>query len=326
MHNYLDFEKPVVDLENKIEELKRIADGKDVNITSEIRKLEKKASDLRTNIFSQLTPWQKTQIARHSDRPHTLDLIDLLMDDFVELHGDRNYSDDPAIVAGLARFQGYPVVVIGHQKGKTTMERIARNFGQPHPEGYRKALRVMRLGDRFHKPIITLIDTPGAFPGLGAEERGQSEAIAKNLYMMFKLQAPIISIVIGEGGSGGALALGVGDRVLMLEHSVYSVISPEGCAAILWKKAPSETGPEDFDRASNALKLTSKDLKGLGVIDDIIPEPMGGAHRDHQETADNIKMALMQHLQELKTKTPELLVQERYNKFRAMGDIQGDAI
>jgi acetyl-CoA carboxylase carboxyl transferase subunit alpha len=322
MQNYLDFEKPVVDLENKIEELRRIADGKDVNITAEIHKLETTASDLRTNIFSRLTPWQITQIARHSDRPHTLDLIQLIMDDFVELHGDRNYADDPAVVAGLARFQGSPVVVIGHQKGKTTKERIDRNFGQPHPEGYRKALRVMRLGDRFHIPIITLIDTPGAYPGLGAEERGQSEAIAKNLYMMFKLKTPIISLVVGEGGSGGALALGVGDRVLMLEHSVYSVISPEGCAAILWKKAPTDTGPEDFDRASNALKLTSEDLKGLGVIDEIIPEPLGGAHKDHDETAENIKMALMRHLQELKNKTPELLVQERYDKFRVIGEIQ----
>jgi acetyl-CoA carboxylase carboxyl transferase subunit alpha len=326
MQNYLDFEKPVVDLENKIEELKRIADGKDVNITSELRKLEKKAADMRSNIFSRLTPWQKTQIARHSDRPHTLDYIKLIMDDFVELHGDRNFSDDPAVVTGLASFEGHPVVVIGHQKGKTTKERIDRNFGQPHPEGYRKALRVMRLGDRFHKPIITLIDTPGAYPGLGAEERGQSEAIAKNLYMMFKLETPIISVVIGEGGSGGALALGVGDRVLMLEHSVYSVISPEGCAAILWKKAPAETGPEDFDRASRALKLTSEDLKNLGVIDDIIPEPLGGAHRNHEEAAENLKRALLHHLEELKHKSRDLLIQERYNKFRVMGEIQGESI
>lgn len=326
MHNYLEFEKPVVDLENKIEELRRIADGKDVNITSEIRKLEKKASDLRINIFSKLTPWQKTQIARHSDRPHTLDYIKLLMEDFVELHGDRNYSDDPAIVAGIARFEGFPVVVIGHQKGKTTRERIERNFGQPHPEGYRKALRIMRLADRFSKPLITFIDTPGAYPGLGAEERGQAEAIAKNLYMMFKLENPIISVVIGEGGSGGALALSVADRILMLEHSIYSVISPEGCAAILWKKAPNETGPKDFERASEALKITADDLKRLGVVDDIIPEPIGGAHKDHKVIAENIKQALLFHLEELSAKTPEMRIKERYDKFRAMGPVSGDIV
>ncbi|MBI4844632.1 MAG: acetyl-CoA carboxylase carboxyltransferase subunit alpha [Nitrospirae bacterium] len=321
MHNYLDFEKPVVELENKIEELRRIADGSDVNITTEIRRLEKKASDMRNSIFSRLTPWQKTQIARHFDRPHTLDLINLLTQDFIELHGDRNFSDDPAIVAGLARFEGFPVVVIGHQKGKTTRERILRNFGQPHPEGYRKALRIMRLADRFNKPLITFIDTPGAYPGLGAEERGQAEAIAKNLYMMFKLRNPIISVVIGEGGSGGALALSVADRILMLEHSVYSVISPEGCAAILWKKAPNETGPEDFERASAALKLTASDLLSLGVIDEIIPEPLGGAHKSHKETAANIKKALLMHMEELMRKPSDMLLNERYEKFRKIGAV-----
>lgn len=326
MPNYLEFEKPVVDLENKIEELRRIADGKDVNITSEIRKLEKKASDLRINIFSKLTPWQKTQIARHSDRPHTLDYINLLMEDFVELHGDRNFSDDPAIVAGIARFEGYPVIVIGHQKGKTTRERIERNFGQPHPEGYRKALRIMRLADRFSKPLITFIDTPGAYPGLGAEERGQAEAIAKNLYMMFKLKNPIISVVIGEGGSGGALALSVADRILMLEHSIYSVISPEGCAAILWKKAPNETGPKDFERASAALKITADDLKNFGIIDEIIPEPIGGAHKDHQVMAENIKKALLFHINDLNGKTSEMRIKERYDKFRKIGAVNGDSI
>lgn len=324
MNNYLDFEKPVVDLENKIEELKRITDGKDVNITSEIRKLEKKASDMRTSIFSKITPWQRTQIARHAERPHTLDYINLLMEDFVELHGDRNFSDDPAIVAGLARFEDFPVVVIGHQKGKTTKERIDRNFGQPHPEGYRKALRIMRLAERFNKPLITFIDTPGAYPGLGAEERGQAEAIAKNLYMMFKLNNPIISVVIGEGGSGGALALSVADRILMLEYSVYSVISPEGCAAILWKKNPAETGPEDFERASNALKLTADNLKEFGVIDEIIPEPTGGAHRNYNETAENVRRALLLHLDELTNKTPELRLQERHEKFRKIGRINGE--
>src|SRR4030066_107831 len=253
MRYYLDFEKPVADLDNKIEELKHLAHGKDMNITSEIKKLEKKALTLRADIFSKLTPWQKSLLARHSERPHTSDYIKLIMEDFIELHGDRKFSDDPAIIGGFARFQGMPVAVIGHEKGRSTKERIERNFGQANPEGYRKALRIMKLAERFGKPIITLIDTPGAYPGIGAEERGQSEAIANNLFEMFRLTTPIISVVIGEGGSGGALALSIGDRLLMLEHSVYSVISPEGCAAILWKKENAELGQKEYETASEAL-------------------------------------------------------------------------
>ncbi len=276
MHYYLDFEKTVADLENKIEELKHLTNGKDMNITTEIKKLEKKAVHLRADIFSRLTPWQKTLIARHTDRPHTLDYIKLIMKDFIELHGDRKFSDDNAIVCGIARFKDNPVIVIGHQKGRTTKERIFRNFGQTNPEGYRKALRIMKFGERFRMPIITFIDTPGACPGIEAEERGQSEAIANNLLEMFYLKTPIIPVVIGEGGSGGALALGVGDRILMLEHSVYSVISPEGCAAILWKKNGAEIGQKEFEKASDALKMTAQDLYDLAIINEIIPEPVGG--------------------------------------------------
>jgi len=316
---YLDFERPVVELEMKIEELKRLADGKDMNITPDIKRLEKKVRELRTDIFSKLTPWQKALIARHPERPQTLDYIGLIMEDFVELHGDRRFSDDPAIVGGFARFHGMPVVVIGHQKGKGTKERIWRNFGQPHPEGYRKALRIMKLAERFNKPVITFIDTAGAYPGIGAEERGQAEAIAVNLFEMSLLRTPIISIVIGEGGSGGALALAVGDRVLMLEHSIYSVISPEGCAAILWKRDGKEVSQEDYERASEALKFTAHDLFGFGVIDEIIPEPLGGAHRGPKETAVTIDKAIKRHLSELMEKPLDILLEDRYRRFRVMG-------
>lgn len=321
MHYYLDFEKPVAELENKIEELKRLADGKDMNITSEIKKLEKKARELRADIFSKITPWQKTLIARHPERPYTLDYIRLLMEDFVELHGDRRYSDDPAIISGFARFDSIPVTVIGHQKGRGTKERIERNFGQPHPEGYRKALRIMKLAERFGMPVITFIDTPGAYPGIGAEERGQAEAIARNLQDMFTLRTPVLSVIIGEGGSGGALALAVGDRVFMLEHSVYSVISPEGCAAILWKKNGS-VGQSEYEKASDALKFTAQDLISLGVINDIIPEPLGGAHRDEEETAASIKTMLKEHLSELMAKPFDILLQDRYERFRLIGELQ----
>ena len=324
MHYYLDFERPVAELENKIEELKHLADGRDMNIASEIEKLEKKAVDLRADIFSKITPWQRTLLARHPERPYSLDYIDLLMEDFVELHGDRRFADDPAIVAGFARFQGRPVAVIGHQKGRTTNERIWRNFGQPHPEGYRKAMRIMKLAERFKKPIITLIDTPGAYPGIGAEERGQAEAIAQNLQEMFLIKTPIISIVIGEGGSGGALALAVGDRVMMLEHSVYSVISPEGCAAILWKKSETDVGKKAYETASEALKLTAKDLLDFGVIDEIIPEPLGGAHRNREDTASAIGVALSRRLDELTVKSYDELLDERYKKFRLIGELKED--
>ncbi len=322
MHYYLDFEKPVADLENKIEELKRLADGRDMNITSEIKKLEKKVKDLRVDIFSKLTPWQKTLIARHPERPHTLDYINLLMEDFIEIHGDRRFADDPAIVCGFARFQGIPIVIVGHQKGRSTKERIWRNFGQPHPEGYRKAMRIMKLAERFKKPVITFIDTSGAYPGIGAEERGQAEAIAMNLLEMSILKIPILSVVIGEGGSGGALALSVGDRIVMLEHSTYSVISPEGCAAILWKKNNSEVGQQEYERASEALKLTAQDLYDLEIIDEIIPEPIGGAHRNPKEASAFIEKALKKNLAELMKRPLETLREERYQKFRLMGKIK----
>ncbi len=322
MHYYLEFEKPIADLENKIEELKRIADGRDMNIASEIKKLERKAVDLRADIFSRLTPWQKTSLSRHPERPNTLDYIGLLMEDFVELHGDRRFSDDPAIVGGFAKFQGIPLAVIGHQKGRGTKERISRNFGQPHPEGYRKALRIMKLAERLGKPILTFIDTPGAYPGIEAEERGQAEAIATNLFEMSQLKTPVISTVIGEGGSGGALGLAIGNRVLMLEHSIYSVISPEGCAAILWKKNNTEVGPQEYAKASEALKLTAQDLLKLKVIDEIIPEPVGGTHRNPKEAASLIGKALYRNLLELMEKPVESLRDERYRKFRSIGAVK----
>lgn len=315
---YLEFERPIEELEMKIDELKRISDGKDIDISSEIKKLEKKVKDLRSEIFSSLTPWQKTLIARHPDRPYTLDYINMITDDFVELHGDRRYSDDPAIVAGIGKIQDIPVIIMGHQKGRGTKERIYRNFGQPHPEGYRKALRVMKLAEKFKRPVITFIDTPGAYPGIGAEERGQAEAIAVNLMEMSRLRIPIISIVIGEGGSGGALALGVGDRLFMLEHSCYSVISPEGCAAILWKKE-GDLGTEDFSRAADALKLTAENLLNFKIIDGIIPEPLGGAHRDPEGTAKNISEYIAAAFEELKTKTTGKLIEERYKRYRKIG-------
>lgn len=318
MRYYLDFERPIEDLDLKMDELKRISDGKDVDLSGEIKKLEKKIRDLRSEIFSSLTPWQKTLVARHPDRPYTLDYINLFASDFIELHGDRRFADDPAIVAGPAKINGIPVVIAGHQKGRGTKERISRNFGQPHPEGYRKALRVMKLAERFKRPVITLIDTPGAYPGIGAEERGQAEAIAVNLMEMSRLRTPIISIVIGEGGSGGALALGVADRLFMLEHASYSVISPEGCAAILWRKN-SELGPADFSRAADALKLTAQDLLQFKVIDGIIPEPLGGAHRDPEAMAKNISETILAAFEELKSKTAGKLVEERYKRFRKIG-------
>jgi acetyl-CoA carboxylase carboxyl transferase subunit alpha len=321
---YLEFERPIEELELKIDELRRVSDGKDIDISSEIKKLEKKVKDLRSDIFSSLTPWQKTLMARHPDRPYTLDYINLMASDFIELHGDRRFSDDPAIVAGMARINDMPVVIAGHQKGRGTKERIYRNFGQPHPEGYRKALRAMRLAEKFRRPVITFIDTPGAFPGIGAEERGQAEAIATNLMEMSRLKTPIVSVVIGEGGSGGALALGVADRLYMLEHSCYSVISPEGCAAILWKKN-GDLGAADFSKAADALKLTAQDLLNFKIIDGIIPEPHGGAHRGPEETAKNISGYLVAALEELKTKSPGKLIEERYKRFRKIGSFMEEA-
>ncbi len=318
MAYYLDFEKPLEELEAKIEELKKLSDGRELDISLEIKKLEKKAKDLRAEIFLSLTPWQRTLIARHPERPYTLDYIGLMVEDFVELHGDRRFGDDPAIVGGVGRIGGIPMVIIGHQKGRGTKERIYRNFGQPNPEGYRKALRLMKLAERFKRPVVTLIDTPGAYPGIGAEERGQAEAIAVNLMEMARLRTPIISIVIGEGGSGGALGLSVADRLAMLENSVYSVISPEGCAAILWKKN-GDLGPEDFSRAAEALKLTAPDLKGAKIIDDIIPEPLGGAHREPDAVAKKMTEYILKNLEPLHGKPAAKLIEERYKKIKKIG-------
>ncbi len=318
---YLEFEKPIEELELKIEDLKRISDGKEIDISGEIKRLEKKVKELRSEIFSSLTRWQKTLIARHPDRPYTLDYISLITTDFIELHGDRRFADDPSIVGGLAKIEGIPVVIIGHQKGRGTKERIYRNFGQPNPEGYRKALRLMKLAEKFKKPVITFIDTPGAYPGIGAEERGQAEAIAVNLLEMSRLRTPIISVVIGEGGSGGAIALGVADRLFMLEHSIYSVISPEGCAAILWKKN-GDIGTEEFSRAADALKLTAQDLLNFKIIDDIIPEPLGGAHRDPGGMAEKISEYILKAIEDLRTKTPGKLVEERYKRLRRIGSFE----
>ena len=322
---YLEFEKPIEELEMRIEELKRASDGKDIDIAGEVKKLEKKVKDLRTDIFSRLTPWQKTLLARHPDRPYTQDYISLIAEDFIELHGDRRFADDKAIIGGLAKIRDYPVVIIGHQKGRGTKERIIRNFGQPHPEGYRKALRLMELAEKFRRPVITMIDTPGAYPGVGAEERGQAEAIAFNLMQMARLRVPVVAVVIGEGGSGGALALSVSDRLYMLEHSVYSVISPEGCAAILWRKDGESGSDEIKARAAEALKLTAQDLLRFKIIDDIIPEPAGGAHRNVEQTAKNIADKIVECLGELKTKTPGKLVEERYKRLRRIGSFTGDA-
>ncbi len=321
MSYYLDFEKPLEELETKIEELKKLSDGTEIDIASEIKRLEKKAKELRSEIFSSLTPWQKTMIARHPERPYTLDYIGMIAEDFIELHGDRRFADDPAIVGGVGKINGISMVIIGHQKGRGTKERIFRNFGQPNPEGYRKALRLMKLAERFKMPIVTFIDTPGAYPGIGAEERGQAEAIATNLMEMSRIKTPIISIVIGEGGSGGALALSIADRLYMLEHSVYSVISPEGCAAILWKKGGEELTPDDFSRAADALKLTSDDLKSFKIIDDIIPEPLGGAHREPETTAKRLVEYILKSLESIQSKSPAKLIEERYKKIRKIGSL-----
>ena len=311
MPDELDFERPLLELENRISELRASGDSKTTR--DEVGKLQERLLRQQRKVYGGLTPWQRAQIVRHPKRPHTLDLFRLLFEDFVELHGDRVFGDDKAIVGGLARFDGEPVVVMGHQKGRDTRENIARNFGMPHPEGYRKALRLMELAAKFGKPILTFIDTPGAYPGLGAEERGQGEAIARNLREMAGLGTPIVCVVTGEGGSGGALAIGVGNRVLMLEHAIYSVISPEGCAAILWGEASK--APE----AAELMRVTAPDLLRLGVIDGIVPEPVGGAHRNWEETAENLRGALRGSLQELRSRSAESLVADRYEKFRKIG-------
>jgi acetyl-CoA carboxylase carboxyl transferase subunit alpha len=312
--NFLEFEQPIAELEAKIDELTYIGDDADVNINDEIVKLKAKSEALTESIFSGLTPWQISQLARHPQRPYTMDYIIRIFTDFHELHGDRCFADDRAIIGGVARLEGIAVMVIGHQKGRDTKEKLERNFGMPRPEGYRKALRLMNMAERFKLPILTFIDTPGAYPGIGAEERGQSEAIARNLFEMSELKTPVICTVIGEGGSGGALAIGVGDRTLMLQYSTYSVISPEGCASILWKSA------EKAEDAAEAMGITSTRLKELGLVDRIIGEPLGGAHRDVDAIAGNIKQALAEELGQLTTGSIDELLENRYQRLMAYGE------
>ncbi len=309
----LDFDKPIVELEAKINEFRNFGSHRNINIVPEIKKLEQKLEKMKADIYSKLSPWQRVQIARHPRRPYTLDYIRLMTTEFVELHGDRLFADDLALIAGFARINHRNAVIMGHQKGRDTKESVMRNFGCAHPEGYRKAIRLMNLAEKFRLPVVILIDTPGAYPGIGAEERGQAQAIAANLRDMMKIATPIVACVIGEGGSGGALGIGVADRVCMLQHAYYSVISPEGCASILWRN--SIKAPE----AANALRLTGEDLLKFGVVDEIIPEPMGGAHRDPQEAAGNLKKAILKHIKELSAKPVEELLQERYQKFRTIG-------
>jgi acetyl-CoA carboxylase carboxyl transferase subunit alpha len=314
--NYLDFEKPLVELEEKVNELKSFMEEKEIDLTEEIERLKKRAQVLQEEIFSKLEPWQILQIARHPERPTTLDYIDLVCDEFIELHGDRQFSDDKALIGGIGMIGDLPVTIIGHQKGKTTKDNIERNFGMAHPEGYRKALRLMKQAEKFNRPIIALVNTPGAYPGVGAEERGQAEAIARNMMEMAGITVPIIVVIIGEGGSGGALGIGVGDRVLMLEYTYYSVCSPEACAAILWKDA------KEAETAAKALKITVKDLMELGIVDGIVPEPPGGAHKDYQLSAQLLRDEILKEIDKLDKLSPEELLEERYNKFRNMGQIK----
>ncbi len=311
--NFLDFEQPIAELEAKIEELRYVGDDSELNLSEEIGRLQTKSKSLTKSIFSNLSPWQVAQLARHPQRPYTQDYIDAICTDFQELHGDRMYGDDPAIVGGLARLEGLPVMVIGHQKGRDVKSRMLRNYGMPKPEGYRKALRLMKMAERFGLPIITLIDTPGAYPGIGAEERGQSEAIARNLYVMSRLTVPIVSLVIGEGGSGGALAIGVGDRLLMLQYGVYSVISPEGCASILWNNAAKA------ETAASAMGITAQHLSKLGLVDEVLEEPLGGAHRDPEAMAEVVKNALVSHIESLTGLSHEQLLQSREARLSAFG-------
>ena len=312
--NFLEFEQPIAELEAKIEELRYVGDDAEININEEINRLQAKSKSLTESIFSKLDAWQISQLARHPQRPYALDYIKRIFTEFEELHGDRTFADDPAIVGGPARLDGKPVMVIGQQKGRDTKEKIHRNFGMPRPEGYRKAKRLMEMAERFRLPILTLIDTPGAYPGIGAEERGQSEAIARNLFVMAGLRTPIVCTVIGEGGSGGALAIGVGDRMIMLQHSIYSVISPEGCASILWKSA--DKAPD----AAQALGVTSARLKQLQLIDDILQEPLGGAHRDVDEMAQRIKMRLIDQLDQLNRFPADELIAARYQRLLSYGE------
>jgi len=309
----LDFEKPILELERKIEELKKFSSSEKLDLGSEVKKLEEKLEKVKKEVYENLTPWQRVQIARHPKRPYTLDYINMIMSDFVQVHGDRAFSDDKAMICGFAKIDGEKICIIGHQKGRDTKENLLRNFGSAHPEGYRKALRVMELASQFNIPIICFIDTPGAYPGIGAEERGQAEAIAYNLQEMFRIRVPIICIVIGEGGSGGALGIGVGDKVCVMENAYYSVISPEGCAAILWKDRKKAR------EAAAVLKLTSNELLKLGVIDEAINEPIGGAHRDPEQIAKNLEDTIKRLLAELKSIPVDTLLEQRYQKFRKIG-------
>lgn len=311
--NFLDFEQPIAELEAKIQELRMVGTDADINLSEEVNRLESKCNQLIKDTFSKLTPWQVTQLARHPQRPHTIDYISRIFTDFDELSGDRMLSAGPSIIAGTARLDGQPVMVIGHEKGRKTQEKIERNFGMPNPEDYRKAMRLMKMAEKFKLPIFTFIDTPGAYPGIGAEERNQSEAIARNLFVLSRLKTPVICTVIGEGGSGGALAIGVGDRVLMLQYAIYSVISPEGCASILWKSA------EKASVAADAMNLTSDRILQLGLIDGIIPEPLGAAHRDYDAIAQSIKHELVRRLAEVKSKPTATLLDERYKRIMAYG-------
>jgi acetyl-CoA carboxylase carboxyl transferase subunit alpha len=310
---FLDFEQPVAELEAKIEELSEVQGDSSLDISSEIGRLRKKSAALTKQIYGKLNAWQVSQVARHAQRPYTLDYIQALFTEFEELHGDRAYADDPAIVGGIARFEGEPVMVIGHQKGRDTKERQYRNFGMPRPEGYRKALRLMRMAEKFHLPVLTFIDTPGAYPGIGAEERGQSEAIARNLYVMSELKTPVICTVIGEGGSGGALAIGIGDVVMMLQYATYSVISPEGCASILWKSADKAA------LAAESLGITAPRLKTLGLIDRIVNEPLGGAHRDHEAMMESMRLSLTEALREVSERPRNALLNDRYARLMSFG-------
>ena len=313
---FLEFEQPIAELEAKIDELRYVGDDSEININEEVARLKAKSESLTRNIFSKLSAWQIAQVARHPMRPYTVDYLKMIAPDFQELHGDRMYADDPAIIGGIGRLDGRPVMFIGHQKGRDTKERVRRNYGMPKPEGYRKAQRLMKLAEKFSLPIVTFIDTPGAYPGVGAEERGQSEAIAYSLFLMAKLRTPIISVVIGEGGSGGALAIGVGDRLLMLQYSIYSVISPEGCASILWKSA------DKAEEAAEAMRITAGSLSDFGLVDDVLPEPLGAAHRDPAAMAEVVRNALLKHLSDIDKLEIERLLEQRQQRIAAFGQFQ----
>jgi acetyl-CoA carboxylase carboxyl transferase subunit alpha len=313
---FLDFEQPIAELEAKIDELRYVGDDSEVNINDEVARLKGKSESLTTSIFSKVSPWQIARVARHESRPYSQDYLDLIAPDFQELHGDRMYADDPAIIGGVARIDGRAVMFIGHQKGRDTKERVRRNYGMPKPEGYRKAQRLMRMAEKFSLPVVTFIDTPGAYPGVGAEERGQSEAIASSLYLMAGLKTPILSVVIGEGGSGGALAIGVGDKLLMLQYSIYSVISPEGCATILWKSA------EKAEAAAEAMRITAPQLSEFGLVDEVLAEPLGGAHRDPKAMAEVIRNAISQSLDELSSMSIEQLLEKRQKRLAGFGQFK----